>query len=61
MADKKNSIDTIDQKQAPIHLQTVNADVSLTELVGGERERKEKALVRKVDMRMMPLMMLLCM
>jgi hypothetical protein len=60
MADEKTSIDMIDQKKAPIHLSTVDADVTFAELVGEDRERKEKALVRKVDIRMMPLMMLLC-
>lgn len=59
MAEEKTSIDMVDQK-APMHLQTVDADVTLNYLFGEERVKKEKALVRKVDIRMMPLMMLLC-
>jgi hypothetical protein len=59
MIDEKNSVDMVDQKKAPIHLSTIDGDVSLENLVIEDRERKEKALVRKVDIRMMPLMMLL--
>lgn len=43
-----------------LHLQTVNADVNLEDMYGEERKKREKALVRKIDLRMMPLMMLLC-
>ena len=46
--------------KAPLHLQTVDADVDLDLMYGEDRKAKEKALVRKVDMRMMPLMMLIC-
>jgi hypothetical protein len=60
MADEKNSIDIIDRKEGPIHLSTLGADVSFIEIVGEDRKKKERALVRKVDIRMMPLMMLLC-
>jgi hypothetical protein len=59
MIDDKNSVDMVDQKKAPIHLSTIDGDISLDNLVIEDRERKEKALVRKVDIRMMPLMMLL--
>ena len=48
-----------DQK-APVHLKTVDADVDLNLIYGEDRKEKEAALVRKVDMRMMPLMMLIC-
>jgi hypothetical protein len=60
MADNKNSVDMIDQKKVPHILSTIDGDVALEDLVIEDRERKEKALVRKVDTRMMPLMMLLC-
>jgi hypothetical protein len=60
MADEKNSVNMVDQKKAPIHLSTIDGDVTLDRLVIDHRETKEKALVRKVDTRMMPLMMLLC-
>jgi hypothetical protein len=60
MADDKNSVDMIDQKKVPHILSTIDGDVALEDLVIEDRERKEKALVRKVDTRMMPLMMLLC-
>lgn len=60
MADEKNSIDMVDEKKASIHLSTIDGDVTIQNLVIEDRGRKEKALVRKVDIRMMPLMMLLC-
>jgi hypothetical protein len=60
MADEKLSVEMIDQKKAPIHFSTIDGDITLDSLVIEERETKEKALVRKVDIRMMPLMMLLC-
>jgi hypothetical protein len=60
MVDEKNSIDMVDQKKAPHILSTIDGDVALEDLVIEDRERKEKALVRKVDTRMMPLMMVLC-
>jgi hypothetical protein len=61
MADEKRtgSIPEMAEKKA-LHLQTVDADVNLEDMYGEERKKKEKALVRKVDIRMMPLMMLLC-
>jgi hypothetical protein len=60
MADEKLSVEMVDQKKAPIHLSTIGGDITLENLVIDDRETKEKALVRKVDVRMMPLMMLLC-
>jgi hypothetical protein len=60
MIDEKNSIDMVDQKKAPHVLSTIDGDVALEDLVIEDRERKEKALLRKVDTRMMPLMMVLC-
>ncbi|TLS27653.1 hypothetical protein PpBr36_04814 [Pyricularia pennisetigena] len=44
-----------------LHLETVDADLKVTEngVLIEDRERKEKTLVRKIDRRMMPLMMLL--
>jgi hypothetical protein len=61
MADQKNSVDMVDHKKVPHILSTIDGDVALEDLVIEDRERKENALVRKVDIRMMPLMMLLCM
>lgn len=49
----------VDHKKVPI-LSTIDGDIALDSLVIEDREVKEKALVRKVDIRMMPLMMLLC-
>jgi hypothetical protein len=60
MADEKLSVEMIDQKKAPIQLSTIEGDITLDNLFIEDRESKEKALVRKVDIRMMPLMMLLC-
>ena len=60
MADEKVSIDMVNQKRNPIHLHTIDGDIALDDLFIEDRENKEKALVRKVDLRMMPLMMLLC-
>lgn len=60
MSDEKHSVEMTDQKKIPHHLSTIAGDVTLENLVIEDRERKEKALVRKVDIRMMPLMMLLC-
>jgi hypothetical protein len=59
MADEKRSIDMVDHKKVPI-LSTMDGDIALDSLLLEDREVKEKALVRKVDIRMMPLMMLLC-
>ena len=59
MADEKRSINEVVEKKG-LHLQTVDADVNMEEMYGEERQKREKALVRKVDIRMMPLMMLLC-
>jgi len=59
MADEKRSINEMTEKKG-LHLQTVGADVNMEDMYGEERKTKEKALVRKVDIRMMPLMMLLC-
>lgn len=60
MADEKHSINETMEQKGQLHLQTVDADVNLEDMFGEERKQKEKALVRKVDIRMMPLMMLLC-
>jgi hypothetical protein len=60
MANEKLSVEIVDQKNAPIHLSTIGGDLTLDNLVIEDRETKEKALVRKIDTRMMPLMMLLC-
>ena len=59
MADEKRSVDMVDHKKVPI-LSTIDGDIALDSLVIEDREVKEQALVRKVDIRMMPLMMLLC-
>lgn len=42
-----------------LHLSTLDADINLDEMFGEERARKEKTLVRKIDARMMPLMMVI--
>lgn len=61
MGDDKASVNEMaDQKGAALHLQTVGADVNLDQMYGEDCKRKERALVRKVDIRMMPLMMLIC-
>lgn len=60
MTDEKLSVEMIDQKKAPICLSTIDGDITLESLVIDDRDSKEKALVRKVDICMMPLMMLLC-
>lgn len=52
--------EAVGDRRKQLHLQTVDADVDLNEMFGEGRKKKEKALVRKVDMRMMPLMMLIC-
>jgi hypothetical protein len=59
MVDEKHSVEMSDLKKVPYHLSTIAGDVTLENLVIEDRERKETALVRKVDIRMMPLMMLL--
>ncbi|KAF2642332.1 MFS general substrate transporter [Massarina eburnea CBS 473.64] len=59
MVDDQSIHDMADQKKDQLHLATVDADVSLEDLYGDERKKREAALVRKVDIRMMPLMMLL--
>ncbi|KAF2021513.1 MFS general substrate transporter [Aaosphaeria arxii CBS 175.79] len=46
-------------KNGGLHLTTVGADVDLSEMFGEDRQKKEKELVRKIDLRMMPLMMLI--
>jgi hypothetical protein len=61
MTNEKNSVDMVDQKTVPHILSTIDGDVALEDLVIEDRERKEKALVHKIDLRMMPLMMVLCM
>ena len=45
-----------------VHLETIGADLKAVDgtLFIENREEKEKALLRRIDMRMMPLMMLLC-
>jgi hypothetical protein len=59
MAEEKRSINEMTEKKG-LHLQTLDADINLEDMYGEDRKKKEKALVRKVDIRMMPLMMLLC-
>lgn len=44
-----------------LHLSTLDTDVNLNEMFGEDKAQKETALVRKVDIRMMPLMMVICM
>jgi hypothetical protein len=60
MADEKNSIDMVDRKKDSILLQTMDGEISADSLMIEDRANKERALIRKVDIRMMPLMMLLC-
>lgn len=61
-----NQADVVKVLKTPggsLHLETIDADLKVTEdgVLIEDREHKEKALVRKIDSRMMPLMMLLCM
>lgn len=58
--DRASTNEAMDDQKGHLHLKTVGADVDLNEMFGEERKKKEKALVRKVDLRMMPLMMLIC-
>jgi hypothetical protein len=60
MIDENTLIDSTEQPKGDVNRSNVDSDATLTELGDEEREEKEKALVRKVDIRMMPLMMLLC-
>lgn len=61
MADQKNSNEMTEADlKAGLHLQTLDADVNIEDMFGEGRNQREKALVRKIDIRMMPLMMLLC-
>lgn len=50
----------VDQKSPDFHLETLGTEVRSDDPVVLEREAKEKALVRRIDKRMMPLMMLIC-
>jgi hypothetical protein len=60
MIDENTLIVSIEQPKGDVNHSNVDSDATLTELGGEERKKKEKALVCKVDIRMMPLMMLLC-
>lgn len=51
---------TIDEKSPDYHLETLKANIRPDDPVIVDREVKEKALVRRIDKRMMPLMMLIC-
>lgn len=62
MAIEKPALDekdmVVDKKE--VRLPDVTTDTAFLDLSAEERAIKEKALVRKVDARMMPLMMLIC-
>lgn len=60
MAEKASLHEMTEDEKKGLHLNTVDADLSIDDMFGEERANKEKALVKKVDMRMMPLMMLIC-
>ncbi|KAH8731559.1 major facilitator superfamily domain-containing protein [Phaeosphaeriaceae sp. PMI808] len=49
----------MNDEKKELHLSDITADAHFVEMLGVERARKEKELVRKVDIRMMPLMMLI--
>lgn len=51
---------TVDQKSPDYHLETLGAEIRADDPVIVDREVKEKALLRRIDKRMMPLMMLIC-
>lgn len=52
-ADRKNSTD--------FHLESLGTDVAVDDPVITDRATKEKALLRRIDIRMMPMMMIICM
>jgi hypothetical protein len=60
MVDEITSIDSMELQKSVLHRSTVNSDVTLAELGGEKRQKKEKALVCKTHLRMMPLMILFC-
>jgi hypothetical protein len=51
-------IDTNTKLQDVVHLDTLSDEIDAT--FAGDRIAQEKKLVRKIDMRMMPMMMLIC-
>lgn len=61
--DHKND-DGLQSKPGPteLHLETVDADLKAIDGVPiiENRAEKEKAVLRKIDLRMMPLMMVIC-
>jgi hypothetical protein len=59
MIDENTSVASIKQQKDGVNLSPVDTDATLAGLGGEERRKKGKALVLKVDIRMMPLMMLL--
>lgn len=50
----------VDEKSPDFHLETLGTEVRSDDPIVLEREAKEKALLRRIDKRMMPLMMLIC-
>ena len=52
--------DNSDKKSADFQLETLGVEVRTDDPIIAEREVKEKALLRRIDKRMMPLMMLIC-
>jgi hypothetical protein len=51
---------TINEKSPDMHLESLKTDVRPDDPIITDREVKEKALLRRIDKRMMPLMMLIC-
>lgn len=64
MAYDNNNDDGLQSKPDPLklHLETVHTDIKVIDGVPviENRAEKEKVLLRKIDMRMMPLMMVIC-
>lgn len=62
--DNDNNDDGLQSKPdvMKLHLETVDADIKVIDGVPviENRAEKEKALLRKIDIRMMPLMMVIC-
>jgi hypothetical protein len=52
-------VDTKTKLQDVVHLDTISDEIDTT--FAGDRIAQEKKLVRKIDTRMMPMMMLICM
>lgn len=55
-----NEKEMMSSEKKEVHLAEITADVDFIEMLGADRAKKEKELVRKVDIRMMPLMMVIC-